>query len=105
MELTNARETDRTKRVKEARDEAKKEIDAYKANKEEEYKKFEAEVRTPSLDHDPEATYCTACIIKILTKATTSTRKETRRPRRTQIRRPRRRSRKSSLRARRPRTR
>lgn len=35
----------RTKRVKEARDEAKKEIADYKANKEDEFKKFEAEVR------------------------------------------------------------
>ena len=33
----------RTKRVREARDEAKKEIDAYRKNKEEEFKKFEAE--------------------------------------------------------------
>lgn len=39
-------ELDRTKRVKEARDEAKKEIERYKADKEEEYKKFEAEVWT-----------------------------------------------------------
>jgi V-type H+-transporting ATPase subunit G len=38
------RNQDRTKRVKEARDEAKKEIDAYKAEKEAEFKKFEAEV-------------------------------------------------------------
>lgn len=37
----------RTKRVKEARDEAKKEIEQYRSSKEEEYKKFEAEVRTP----------------------------------------------------------
>ena len=37
---------DRTKRIKEARDEAKKEIEAYKKQKEEEFKKFEAEVRT-----------------------------------------------------------
>ena len=36
---------DRTKRVKEARDEAKKEIDAYKKAKDEEFKKFEFEVR------------------------------------------------------------
>ncbi len=36
---------DRTKRVKEARDEAKKEIEAYKKSKDEEFKKFEAEVR------------------------------------------------------------
>ncbi|KAF4617016.1 hypothetical protein G7Y89_g15133 [Cudoniella acicularis] len=34
---------DRTKRVKEARDEAKKEIDAYKKQKDEEFKKFESE--------------------------------------------------------------
>ncbi|KAK6602881.1 V-type ATPase [Botrytis cinerea] len=33
----------RTKRVKEARDEAKKEIDAYRQEKEDEFKKFEAE--------------------------------------------------------------
>ncbi|KFH41491.1 V-type proton ATPase subunit G-like protein [Hapsidospora chrysogenum ATCC 11550] len=33
----------RTQRVKEARDEAKKEIAEYKAKKDEEYKKFEAE--------------------------------------------------------------
>ncbi|EFY91576.1 vacuolar ATP synthase subunit G, putative [Metarhizium acridum CQMa 102] len=35
----------RTKRIREARDEAKKEIADYKASKEEEFKKFEAEVR------------------------------------------------------------
>lgn len=35
---------DRTKRVKEARDEAKKEIDAYRKQKDDEFKKFEAEV-------------------------------------------------------------
>ncbi|KAE9375519.1 V-type proton ATPase-like protein subunit G [Stipitochalara longipes BDJ] len=33
----------RTKRVKEARDEAKKEIEAYRKSKDEEFKKFEAE--------------------------------------------------------------
>ncbi|KAL7623551.1 hypothetical protein AAE478_007234 [Parahypoxylon ruwenzoriense] len=33
----------RTKRVREARDEAKKEIDAYRQSKGEEFKKFEAE--------------------------------------------------------------
>ncbi|TRX97063.1 hypothetical protein FHL15_001857 [Xylaria flabelliformis] len=33
----------RTKRVREARDEAKKEIEAYRQTKEEEFKKFEAE--------------------------------------------------------------
>jgi Vacuolar (H+)-ATPase G subunit len=36
--------TDRTKRVKEARDEAKKEIDSYRKQKDDEFKKFEAEV-------------------------------------------------------------
>lgn len=35
---------DRTKKVREARDEAKKEIEAYRAKKEAEFKKFEAEV-------------------------------------------------------------
>ena len=35
---------DRTKRVKEARDEAKKEIDAYRKQKDDDFKKFEAEV-------------------------------------------------------------
>jgi V-type H+-transporting ATPase subunit G len=34
--------------VKEARDEAKKEIDAYRKQKEDEFKKFEAEVRSLS---------------------------------------------------------
>ena len=42
----------RTKRIKEARDEAKKEIEAYKAEKEQEYKKFEAEVRRYGLATD-----------------------------------------------------
>jgi V-type H+-transporting ATPase subunit G len=36
---------DRTKRVKEARDEAKKEIDEYRKSKDDEFKKFESEVR------------------------------------------------------------
>lgn len=39
-------DADRTKRVKEARDEAKKEIDSYKKSKDEEFKKFESEVYT-----------------------------------------------------------
>ncbi|RYO76104.1 hypothetical protein DL766_002452 [Monosporascus sp. MC13-8B] len=44
--LSNRRDpksADRTKRVREARDEAKKEVDAYRKKKEEEFKKFEAE--------------------------------------------------------------
>ncbi|KAI6712619.1 hypothetical protein JHW43_004847 [Diplocarpon mali] len=36
-------DADRTKRVKEARDEAKKEIDSYKKTKDDEFKKFESE--------------------------------------------------------------
>lgn len=63
--LTDCSEPDRTKRVKEARDEAKKEIEAYKAKKEEEYKKFEAEVRwrpiTPSLIPSPSLSFTNAC--------------------------------------------
>lgn len=39
---------DRTKRIKEARDEAKKEIDTYRKTKEAEFKKFESEVRLRS---------------------------------------------------------
>lgn len=35
---------DRTKKVKEARDEAKKEVDAYRKEKDDEFKKFESEV-------------------------------------------------------------
>ncbi|KAI1360654.1 vacuolar ATPase [Xylaria arbuscula] len=41
-DLARSREL-RTKRVREARDEAKKEIDAYRKAKEEEFRKFEAE--------------------------------------------------------------
>jgi V-type H+-transporting ATPase subunit G len=44
-ERSSADGLDRTKRVKEARDEAKKEIEEYRKTKEEEFKKFEAEVR------------------------------------------------------------
>jgi V-type H+-transporting ATPase subunit G len=40
---------DRTKRVKEARDEAKKEIEDYRKEKDEEFKKFESEVWIPAL--------------------------------------------------------
>jgi V-type H+-transporting ATPase subunit G len=39
---------DRTKRVKDARNEAQKEIEDYKKEKEDEYQKFEKEVRTLS---------------------------------------------------------
>lgn len=37
--------TDRTKRIRDAKAEAQKEIEEYRNQKEEEYKKFEAEVR------------------------------------------------------------
>jgi len=43
---------DRTKRVKDARSEAQKEIEEYRKNKEEEFKKFEKEVRH-SFPHQP----------------------------------------------------
>jgi V-type H+-transporting ATPase subunit G len=42
---------DRTKRIKEARDEAKKEIDTYRKTKEAEFKKFESEVRLANPSH------------------------------------------------------
>ena len=44
--------TDRTKRVKEARTEAQREIDEYRKQKEEEFKKFEAEVYGPIYHSD-----------------------------------------------------
>ncbi|TVY29741.1 V-type proton ATPase subunit G [Lachnellula hyalina] len=43
VQLENLMIADRTKRVKEARDEAKKEIDEYKKQKDVEFKKFESE--------------------------------------------------------------
>lgn len=43
-EVTELTILDRTKRVKEARDEAKKEIEAYRKTKDDEFKKFESEV-------------------------------------------------------------
>lgn len=42
---------DRTKRVKDARSEAQKEIEEYKKEKEAEYQKFEKEVRIRSNTH------------------------------------------------------
>lgn len=44
---------DRTQKVKDARSEAQKEIEAYKKQKESEFKKFEAEVCLPSLSSLP----------------------------------------------------
>lgn len=37
--------TDRTKRIRDAKSEAQKEIEEYRKQKEDEFKKFEAEVR------------------------------------------------------------
>lgn len=45
MILTRDCHADRTKRVRDAKSEAQKEIDEYRQQKEEEFKKFEAEVR------------------------------------------------------------
>lgn len=53
VSLTYFSRIDRTKRVREARDEAKKEIDAYRKTKEEEFKKFEAEVGSSNTLHLP----------------------------------------------------
>lgn len=39
-------DADRTKRIRDAKSEAQKEIEEYKNQKEEEFKKFEAEVRS-----------------------------------------------------------
>ena len=44
---------DRTKKVREARDEAKKELEAYKSQKEVEFKKFESEVRATTVQGHP----------------------------------------------------
>lgn len=50
IEMWTNRDIDRTKRIKEARDEAKKEIQEYKKTKEAEFKKFETEVCVTSPD-------------------------------------------------------
>lgn len=65
---------DRTKRVKEARDEAKKEIEAYRKQKDDEFKKFESEVRlsSRSLSSDQSSNYSMLTYL--------STRVETRKP-------------------------
>jgi hypothetical protein len=44
---------DRTQRVKDARTESAKEIEAYKAQKEKEFKQFESEVHTPQPPFSP----------------------------------------------------
>jgi hypothetical protein len=51
IDLQTDTNIDRTKRIKEARDEAKKEISAYRASKEAEFKKFEAEVCLTNPNH------------------------------------------------------
>lgn len=53
--------TDRTKRVKDARSEAQKEIEDYRKQKDEEFKKFEKEVRQdPYASHHPSTRPTTA---------------------------------------------
>jgi hypothetical protein len=47
-DMINSGLTDRTKRIKDARTEAQKEIEEYRKQKEEEFKKFEAEVGSMS---------------------------------------------------------
>ncbi|KAJ6786890.1 hypothetical protein PWT90_00032 [Aphanocladium album] len=59
----------RTKRVKEARDEAKKEIAEYKAQKEDEYRKFEAEHSKGNKDAEDEANKDADKQIKQITEA------------------------------------
>lgn len=59
--------TDRTKRIREAKAEAQKEIEEYRNQKEEEYKKFEAEVRCRSLeDQEHTAVECWSSITIVL---------------------------------------
>jgi hypothetical protein len=45
--------TDRTKRIRDAKSEAQKEIEEYRKQKEEEFKKFEGEVRLAYLSQQP----------------------------------------------------
>lgn len=80
-------DTDRTKRVKEARDEAKKEIDAYRKQKDEEFKKFEAEVWSSCTKMPVDFYHIASRLMEVRpTDDLDSTRAETRRPRRMQTR-------------------
>ncbi|PNY23189.1 V-type proton ATPase subunit G [Tolypocladium capitatum] len=56
----------RTKRVKEARDDAKKEIADYKANKDDEFKKFESEHSRGNKEAEDEASKEADSQIKII---------------------------------------
>jgi hypothetical protein len=79
---------DRTKRVKEARDEAKKEIDAYRKQKDEEFKKFEAEVCHPMISDDANDIPQMQCkIIRYHTNVIYSIQVGTKRQKKTQTRR------------------
>ncbi|TWU71968.1 hypothetical protein ED733_001706 [Metarhizium rileyi] len=59
----------RTKRVREARDEAKKEIADYKASKEDEFKKFEAEHSRGNQQAEEEASKDAEKEIKVIREA------------------------------------
>ncbi|TQS32671.1 hypothetical protein Golomagni_07007, partial [Golovinomyces magnicellulatus] len=61
--------TVRTKRVKEARDDAKKEINEYKSKKDEEFKKFEAEHSQGNQAAETEASKDAEKQIKEITEA------------------------------------
>jgi hypothetical protein len=50
--------TDRTKRIRDAKAEAQKEIEEYRNSKEEQYKKFEAEVSCLSEDQNDISVEC-----------------------------------------------
>ncbi|KAH8599107.1 H+-ATPase G subunit-domain-containing protein [Bisporella sp. PMI_857] len=60
---------DRTKKVKEARDEAKKEVDAYRKEKDEEFKKFEAEHTSGNKKAEDDASKDAEFKIKEITSA------------------------------------
>ena len=72
--------SDRTKRVKDARSEAQKEIEEYKEQKENEFKEFEKEVRLPQLK------YSRAWVANKLSSKIRATSKQRRRQRRILIR-------------------
>lgn len=86
--------SDRTKRIRDAKAEAQKEIEEYRKQKEEEYKKFEAEVRCSSWKCKIALQLCmrsvvTDCVVN------SSTRADSRRPKKMPTRRLRRSSRRS----------
>lgn len=79
---------DRTKRIKEAKAEAQKEIEEYRSGKEDEYKKFEGEVSCRFPRRGIPSLY--KSMVLMLMIEFTSTRADIRRPRKMPARRPRR---------------